>query len=203
MAWRTFIGAHWPALRASDLFTSVVGALREVVIHAMALLTELPPRRTAVHLAMGRRLSAAGDADLYEQVHGVVAISQLDSRAAPRGQPLVRAAGSGERDSRPQTEPPRLHRPVRTVEEGEGLNQRRVSSAAQTPQALAELTTRCPGECDPQRLRSELTGYSRMLRRRRVCRGLRLQQSSARPPHSVGHPSFGTVRASRSGNPRC
>ena len=45
MAWRTFIGAHWPALLACDLFTSVVGALRGLVIHSMALLTELPPRR--------------------------------------------------------------------------------------------------------------------------------------------------------------
>ena len=110
MAWRTFIGAHWPALLASYLFTSMVRALRGLVMHAMALLTELPIRRTAVHLAMalGQRLSAPGDADVHEQVHGVVAITQADSRAAPRGQPLVRAAGSSQRASRPQTEEPRL-----------------------------------------------------------------------------------------------
>jgi hypothetical protein len=135
MAWRTFIGAHWPALLASDLFTSVVGALRRSVIHSMALLTELPTRRTAVRLAMapGQRLSASGDADVHEQVHRVVAITQLDSYAAPRGQPLVRAAGSPRRASRPQTEQPRLNRPVRRVDEGKSLNRRRASSAAQTP----------------------------------------------------------------------
>jgi hypothetical protein len=151
MAWRTVIGAHWPALLASDPFTSVVRALRGSVIHAMALLTELRARRTAVHRSMapGQRRSAAGDADVHEQVHGVVAISQPDSRAAPHGPPLVRAAGSPPRASRPQTEQPRLNRPVRTVDEGESPNRRRVSSAAQTPAG-----TRGTGDAVPWRARS-------------------------------------------------
>src|SRR4029450_1959209 len=44
MAWRTFIGAHCPALLASNLFTSLAGALRGLVIHSMALLPELRTR---------------------------------------------------------------------------------------------------------------------------------------------------------------
>jgi hypothetical protein len=151
MAWRTFIGAHWPALLASDLFTSVVRVLRGLVIHAMALLTELPPRLTALHLAMapGRRLSVSGDADVHEQVPGVVAITQPDSRAAPHGQPLVRAAACPQRASRPQTEQPPLNRPVRRIDEGDGLNRARASSAAQIPAG-----TRGTGDAVPWRARS-------------------------------------------------
>ena len=46
MAWRTFIGAHWPALLASDLFTSLAGTFRGLVIHYMALLPELQTQHT-------------------------------------------------------------------------------------------------------------------------------------------------------------
>ena len=137
-------------LLACDLFTSVVGALRGLV-HSMALLTELPTRVQAVHLAMafGQRLSASGDADVHEQVHAVVAITQPDWRAAPCGQPLVRAAGSPQRASRPQTEQPRLNRPVvRSMKEKPG-NRRRVSSRAQTPAG-----TRGTGDAVPWRARS-------------------------------------------------
>jgi putative transposase len=78
MAWRTFVQAHWPALLGSDLFMSVAGTLRGLVTYYMAFLTELPTRRTAVHLkvALGQWLSASGHAGVDEQVHGVLAITR-------------------------------------------------------------------------------------------------------------------------------
>jgi hypothetical protein len=129
MAWRTFIGAHWPALLASDLFMSLAGTLRGLVIHYMALLPELQTRRTAVHLAMapGQRLSASGGAGVHEQVHSALAIMRSDSRSAVDvarwGGPAAHTSGCPRGpDSRPHTEQPWLYRTVRLLDAAEDLN---------------------------------------------------------------------------------
>jgi hypothetical protein len=158
MAWRTFIGAHWPALLASDLFTSLPGT-RGLVIHYMALLPELQTRRTAVQLATvpGQRLSASGDVGVDEQVHGALAIMRPNSRSAvdvaPWGEPAARTSGCpGGPDSRPHTGQPWLYRMVRLVDAAEEPKPRRVTSAVQTPGC-----TRGIGDAVPWRARSPTT----------------------------------------------
>lgn len=153
MAWRTFIGAHWPALLASDLFTSLAGTFRGLVIHYLALLPELQTRRTAVHLALafGQRLSASGDAG---EVHGALAITRPDSRSgvdvARWGEPAARTSGCPRGpDSPPHTEQLWLYRTVRLVDAAEGPKPRRVPSAVQTPGG-----TRGIGDAVPWRARS-------------------------------------------------
>jgi hypothetical protein len=138
MAWRTFIGAHWPALGA-DFFTSLAGTLQGLVIHYRALLAELQTRRTTVHLAMsaGQQLSASGDAG-GDVRHGGLATRRPDSRlvldVARWGEPAARTSGCPPGpDSRLHTEQPRLYRTVRLVDAADGPTLRRMTSAAQTP----------------------------------------------------------------------
>ena len=156
MAWRTFVRAHWPALLDSDLFTSVTATFRGLVTHYVVLLTELQTPRTAVGCAIapGQRLSASGHASVDERVHGVLAITQPDLRSAVDvarwGESVARTSGCPRGpDRRPHTEQPRPDRRVRTVDEAEGLNRRRVTLAVQTP-----ADTRGIGDAVPRRARS-------------------------------------------------
>ncbi len=153
IALRTFIGAHWPALLASDLFTSLAGTFRGLVIHCMALLPELQTRRTGRTPRLGFRTTAFSSGDGGE-VHGALAIMRPDSRSAVDvarwGEPAARTSGCPRGpDSRPHTEQPWLYGTVRLVDAAEGPKPRRVTSAMQTPGG-----TRGIGDAVPWRARS-------------------------------------------------
>jgi hypothetical protein len=131
MAWRTFGRAHWPARLAPEVFTSVAETLRKSVTHYTPFITELPTRRTSVHLtvAAGQPLSVAGPAAVDEQVHGVLAITQPNSRSASDvarwGEPAARTSGRPRGpDSCPDPEQPRLSRAVSAVDEGKPESRR-------------------------------------------------------------------------------
>jgi hypothetical protein len=84
MAWRTFMRAHWPALRASDLFTGIAGTLRGLVTHGTAFITELYTWRPFFHLTVagGEWLSVTGHPPVDEQVASTPAITPPDARSA-------------------------------------------------------------------------------------------------------------------------
>jgi hypothetical protein len=96
MSWRTFVRPHWRALLVTDVFTSVEGTLRGLVIHSKAVLTVLTTRRMVVHLAMppGHRLCASGDAGVHQEVHGVTTTQpeSLDVDVPCWGKPAARPA---------------------------------------------------------------------------------------------------------------
>jgi transposase InsO family protein len=48
MAWRTFLGAHWPALVAADFFTTEVWTVRGLMTYYTASVIELQSRRVQV-----------------------------------------------------------------------------------------------------------------------------------------------------------
>jgi hypothetical protein len=73
MAWRTFVRAHWPALRVADFFTSAVRILRGLVTYYTAF-TGLHMSRTSVRLnvAPGGNIPASGHATIDQQVDWVL-----------------------------------------------------------------------------------------------------------------------------------
>lgn len=141
MAWRTFIGAHCPALLASNLFTSLAGTLRGLVIHSMALLPELRTRGvqpyTSPWLPDNGFLRQAMRAFTSRATAHLRSCGRIRARAvdvARWSEPAARTSGCPRGpDSRPHIEQPWLYRTVRLVDAAEGPQPRRVTSTVQAP----------------------------------------------------------------------
>ena len=80
MAWRTFVRAHWPALRAADAFMGEVCRLRRLVTFYTALIAQLHPLTSGPFSAIGRKRFAEAHATLAEQVDDERGVANSDLR---------------------------------------------------------------------------------------------------------------------------
>jgi hypothetical protein len=98
MAWRTFVRAHWSALRDADFFTSAVRTLRGLVTYYTAF-TRLHTSRTSVRfdVAPGGSLPASGHATIDQQVAWVLGVAHPRLRSGFEverwGEPAARNRG--------------------------------------------------------------------------------------------------------------
>ena len=157
MSWRTFVRAHRPMLLVSDLFTSLEGTLRGLVIHSMALLTDLTTRRMVVHLAIppGHRLCVSGDAGVHQEVHGVTTMQpeSFDVDVRRWGKPAPRTRGSPRGpDPWPHAEQSGRCRAVRGTDGGEEPESHAhhlgASSGRQTRNSRRATSAICSGQND-------------------------------------------------------
>jgi hypothetical protein len=78
MAWRTFVRAHWPALRAADVFMGEVCRLRRFVTFYTALIAQLNSGRFSA--TIGRKRPAEAHATLDEQIDDEFGAAHSDLR---------------------------------------------------------------------------------------------------------------------------
>jgi HTH-like domain len=135
MAWRTFVRAHWPALRDADFFTSAVPTLRGLVTYYTAF-TGLHTSRTSVrfNVAPGGSLPASGHATIDHQVDWVLGVAHPHLRSGFElerwGAPAARNRGWPRGpDTGAHAERPGLCRTVRALDDRGMRGSRRVARA--------------------------------------------------------------------------
>jgi hypothetical protein len=133
MAWRTFVRAHWPALRVADFFTSAVRILRGLVTYYTAF-TGLHMSRTSVRLnvAPGGNIPASGHAAIDQQVDWVLWVAHPHLRSGFEverwGEPAARNRGWPRGpDTCAHAERPGLRRTVRALDDRGMPGSRRVA----------------------------------------------------------------------------
>jgi hypothetical protein len=139
MAWRTFVRAHWSALRDADFFMSAVRTLRGLVTYYTAF-TGLHTSRTSVRLdvAPGKRLAASGHATIEQQVDWVRAVAHPHLRSGFEverwGEPAARNRGWPRGpETCARAERPGLCRTVRALDDRGMPGSRRVAWARPSP----------------------------------------------------------------------
>ena len=80
MAWRTFVQAHWPALRGADVFMGEVCRLRRLMTFYTALIAQLPPLTSGRFSAIGGKRAAEAHATLDEHIDDELGAAHSDLR---------------------------------------------------------------------------------------------------------------------------